>query len=82
LKPVDTIRLNCTFPILGREFLFMRIIAPVLGAFQLRFSACCSVRFGLIVILLAWRVRWDFKGKLRAAMFAGHDQFRHSVCDV
>lgn len=71
MKPVDTIRLIALSAIWGASFLFMRIIAPVLGALPTAFFRVLFSSLGLIVILLAWRVRWDFKGKLRATMLLG-----------
>lgn len=71
MKPVDTIRLIALSAIWGASFLFMRIIAPVLGALPTAFFRVLFSSLGLIVILLVWRVRWDFKGKLRATMLLG-----------
>jgi len=71
LKPVDTIRLIALSAIWGASFLFMRIIAPVLGALPTAFFRVLFSSLGLIVILLVWRVRWDFRGKLGAAMLLG-----------
>ena len=71
MKPVDTLRLIALSAIWGASFLFMRIIAPVLGALPTAVFRVLFSSIGLIVILLVWRVRWDFKGKLGAAMLLG-----------
>lgn len=71
MKPVDTLRLIALSAIWGASFLFMRIIAPVLGALPTAFFRVVFGSLGLIVILLALRLRWDFKGKLGMAMLLG-----------
>jgi drug/metabolite transporter (DMT)-like permease len=71
LKPADILRLIALSAIWGASFLFMRIIAPVLGALPTAFFRVIFGSLGLIVILLALRLRWDFKGKLGMAMLLG-----------
>lgn len=71
MKPADTLRLLALSAIWGASFLFMRIIAPVLGALPTAFFRVVFGSVGLIVILLVLRLRWDFKGKLRTAMLLG-----------
>ncbi len=71
MRPVDTLRLLALSAIWGASFLFMRIIAPVLGALPTAFFRVTLATLGLIVILLALRVKFEFKGKLRTAMVLG-----------
>jgi drug/metabolite transporter (DMT)-like permease len=71
VRPVDTLRLLALSAIWGASFLFMRIIAPVLGALPTAFFRVTLATLGLIVILLALRVKFEFKGKLRTAMVLG-----------
>jgi drug/metabolite transporter (DMT)-like permease len=71
LKPVDMLRLIVLSAIWGASFLFMRIIAPVLGALPTAFFRVVFSTLGLAIILLIWRFRWDFKGKLGVAMLLG-----------
>jgi drug/metabolite transporter (DMT)-like permease len=71
VRPGDILRLLALSAIWGASFLFMRIIAPVLGALPTAFFRVTLASVGLIVILLALRVKFDFKGKLRTAMVLG-----------
>jgi len=71
MKPADTLRLLALSAIWGASFLFMRIIAPVLGALPTAFFRVTLATLGLVVILLVLRVQWNFKGKLRTAMVLG-----------
>lgn len=71
MKTTDVIRLIILAAIWGASFLFMRMIAPTLGAMPTAFFRVLFGAAGLIVILLIMRVRWDFKGKLGTAMTLG-----------
>lgn len=71
MRPADTLRLLALSAIWGASFLFMRIIAPVLGALPTAFFRVVLASLGLLVILVALRVKFDFKGKLRTAMILG-----------
>nr|WP_256352845.1 DMT family transporter [Pseudomonas sp. PDM31] len=55
----------------GASFLFMRIIAPVIGSIPTAFFRVSIAAAGLLVILGLMRVSWDFKGKLKTVMLLG-----------
>ncbi|MEB0208506.1 DMT family transporter [Pseudomonas sp. CCC3.1] len=55
----------------GASFLFMRIIAPVLGSIPTAFFRVSIAAVGLLVILALMRVKWNFEGKLKAVLILG-----------
>nr|WP_301299944.1 DMT family transporter [Pseudomonas laurylsulfativorans] len=55
----------------GASFLFMRIIAPVIGSIPTAFFRVSIAAAGLLVILGLMRISWDFKGKLKTVMLLG-----------
>nr|WP_269137451.1 DMT family transporter [Pseudomonas sp. PGPR40] len=55
----------------GASFLFMRIIAPVIGTIPTAFFRVSIAAVGLLVILGLARISWDFKGKLKTVMLLG-----------
>nr|WP_219735573.1 DMT family transporter [Pseudomonas sp. PDM27] len=55
----------------GASFLFMRIIAPVIGSLPTAFFRVSIAAVGLLVILGLMRISWDFKGKLKTVMLLG-----------
>nr|WP_189673794.1 DMT family transporter [Pseudomonas khorasanensis] len=55
----------------GASFLFMRIIAPVIGTIPTAFFRVSIAAVGLLVILGLMRISWDFKGKLKTVMLLG-----------
>ncbi|WP_433767088.1 DMT family transporter [Pseudomonas putida] len=71
MNPVDLFRLLSLAAIWGASFLFMRIIAPVIGTVPTAFFRVSIAAVGLLVILGLMRVRWDFKGKLKTVMLLG-----------
>jgi len=71
MKIVDTICLLGLAAIWGASFLFMRIIAPVLGALPTAFFRVLLGAIGLLVILALLKVRLHFKGKLGRTMLLG-----------
>jgi drug/metabolite transporter (DMT)-like permease len=71
LKPSDIASLLILSAIWGASFLFMRIIAPVLGAFPTAFFRVLFATAGLAVLLAVLRTQWNMKGKLGAAMALG-----------
>ena len=71
MKIADLIRLICLSAIWGASFLFLRIIAPVLGALPTAFFRTLLATLGLMVILFVMRQRWDFKGKFGALIALG-----------
>jgi drug/metabolite transporter (DMT)-like permease len=71
VNPVDTLRLLALAAIWGASFLFMRIIAPVIGTIPTAFFRVSIAALGLLVILGLMRISWDFKGKLKTVMLLG-----------
>ncbi len=53
MNPVDIVRMFSLAAIWGASFLFMRIIAPVLGAFPTAFFRVSIAAVGLLAILRA-----------------------------
>ncbi|MDO7895273.1 DMT family transporter [Pseudomonas citrulli] len=68
---VDTLRLLSLAAIWGASFLFMRIIAPVIGTIPTAFFRVSIAFVGLLVILALMRVDFDFRGKLKVVMGLG-----------
>lgn len=71
MKPADIVNLLVLAAIWGASFLFMRIIAPVLGTVPTAFFRVSIAAAGLLVILALMRTRWDFRGKLKTCMLLG-----------
>ncbi|WP_448131774.1 DMT family transporter [Stutzerimonas chloritidismutans] len=71
MRPLDMFRLLALAAIWGASFLFLRIIAPVLGTFPTAFFRVLLASAGLLVILLLLRTRWDFRGKLGLCLVLG-----------
>lgn len=71
MSPVDIFRLLSLAAIWGASFLFMRIIAPVIGTVPTAFFRVSIAAAGLLVILGLMRINWDFKGKLKTVMLLG-----------
>lgn len=71
MTTIDTIRLLALSAIWGASFLFMRIIAPTLGALPTAFIRVLLAAIGLVLILAVMRVKWDFKGKAGATLVLG-----------
>ena len=71
VTPVDIFRLLSLAAIWGASFLFMRIIAPVIGSIPTAFFRVSIAAAGLLVILGLMRISWDFKGKLKTVMLLG-----------
>jgi len=71
MQPVDILRLFLLAAIWGASFLFMRIIAPVLGAIPTAFFRVSIAAVGLLVILALMRIDWNFRGKLKTCMLLG-----------
>lgn len=71
MRPLDMFRLLALAAIWGASFLFLRIIAPVLGTFPTAFFRVFLATAGLLVILLLLRTRWDFRGKLGLCLVLG-----------
>ncbi|WP_058546183.1 DMT family transporter [Pseudomonas fluorescens] len=68
---VDILRLLSLAAIWGASFLFMRIIAPVIGTIPTAFFRVSIAFVGLLVILALMRVDWNFRGKLKIVMGLG-----------
>ncbi len=71
VNPVDIFRLLSLAAIWGASFLFMRIIAPVIGTLPTAFFRVSIAAVGLLVMLGLLRISWDFKGKLKTVMLLG-----------
>lgn len=71
MRPSDYIRLFSLAAIWGASFLFMRMVAPVLGALPTAFFRVLLAALGLAAILVILKMRMDFQGKLRSAMVLG-----------
>ena len=71
MRPVDTLYLLGLAAIWGASFLFMRIITPEIGAVPTAFFRVSIAAAGLLVILAAMRVRWDFQGKFKTVLLLG-----------
>ncbi|MBF6028831.1 EamA family transporter [Pseudomonas sp. P115] len=71
MRPVDTLYLLGLAAIWGASFLFMRIIAPEIGAVPTAFFRVSIAAAGLLVILAMMRVSWDFQGKFRTVLLLG-----------
>ncbi len=71
MQPVDIMRLLSLAAIWGASFLFMRIIAPVLGAIPTAFFRVSIAAVGLLVILALMRIDWNFRGKLKTCLLLG-----------
>jgi drug/metabolite transporter (DMT)-like permease len=71
MRPLDMFRLLALAAIWGASFLFLRIIAPVLGTFPTAFFRVLLATAGLLAILLLLRTRWDFRGKLGLCLVLG-----------
>ena len=71
MNPVDIVRLLSLAAIWGASFLFMRIIAPVIGTIPTAFFRVSIAATGLLLILGLMRISWDFKGKLKTVMLLG-----------
>ncbi|EJL04514.1 integral membrane protein, DUF6 family [Pseudomonas fluorescens Q2-87] len=71
MNPVDILRLLSLAAIWGASFLFMRIIAPVIGTIPTAFFRVSIAFVGLLVILALMRVDWNFRGKLKVVMVLG-----------
>ncbi|UTY58946.1 DMT family transporter [Massilia sp. erpn] len=71
MRPGDYFRLFLLAAIWGASFLFMRMVAPVLGAVPTAFFRVLLGAAGLAVILLVLRLPWLFKGKFGATLLLG-----------
>ena len=71
MRLVDLVRMLSLAGIWGASFLFMRIIAPVLGTIPTAFFRVSIAATGLVVILALMRVRWNFGGKLKVILILG-----------
>jgi drug/metabolite transporter (DMT)-like permease len=71
VRPVDTVYLLGLAAIWGASFLFMRIIAPELGAVPTAFFRVSIAAAGLLAMLAVMRVKWDFQGKFKTVLLLG-----------
>ncbi|PAU62254.1 DMT family transporter [Pseudomonas sp. PICF141] len=71
MNPLDILRMLSLAAIWGASFLFMRVIAPVIGTIPTAFFRVSIAAVGLLVILGLMRISWDFKGKFKTVMLLG-----------
>ncbi len=71
MRPADLARLLVLTAIWGASFLFMRIVAPVLGSMPTAFFRASIGLLGLLAIVWLMRVRWQFNGKLKHCLMLG-----------
>lgn len=71
MRPLDMFRLLALAAIWGASFLFMRVIAPVLGTFPTAFFRVLLATAGLLAILALLRTRWNFRGKFGLCVVLG-----------
>ncbi|WP_166359871.1 DMT family transporter [Pseudomonas akapageensis] len=71
MRPTAVINMLLLAAIWGASFLFMRIIAPVLGAMPTAFFRVSIAAVGLLVILAVMRIDWNFHGKFKTALVLG-----------
>lgn len=71
MKPADLFRLLLLAAIWGASFLFMRVAVPVLGSMPTAFIRASLGALGLLVVLLALRTSWDYRGKFKACLILG-----------
>ncbi|WP_339547266.1 DMT family transporter [Pseudomonas sp. RA_35y_Pfl2_P32] len=71
MNPVDILRLLALAAIWGASFLFMRIIAPVIGTVPTAFFRVSIAATGLLLILALMRTHWDFRGKFKTVLLLG-----------
>lgn len=71
MNPVDILRLLSLAAIWGASFLFMRIIAPVIGTIPTAFFRVSIAFVGLLAILALMRIDFNFRGKLKVVMVLG-----------
>jgi drug/metabolite transporter (DMT)-like permease len=71
VRPADLARRLVLAAIWGASFLFMRIVAPVLGSMPTAFFRASIGLLGLLAIVWLMRVRWQFNGKLKHCLMLG-----------
>ncbi len=65
MKPASLMNMLLLAAVWGASFLFMRVIAPELGALPTAFFRVAIAATGLLVMLALMRVKWAFNGKLK-----------------
>ena len=71
MRSIDYLRLLLLAAIWGASFLFMKISAPVIGAFPAAFFRVFFGALGLFVILIIFGSKLEFKGKFKATLVLG-----------
>ncbi len=71
MNPAALLNLLALAAIWGASFLFMRQLVPAIGVMPTAFFRVFLSAVGLVVILLAMRTRWDFRGKLGRILLIG-----------
>ncbi|MCU1718710.1 DMT family transporter [Pseudomonas sp. 5P_3.1_Bac2] len=71
MRLADLLRLLLLAAIWGASFLFMRMVAPVLGSMPTAFFRALLGMLGLLAVLLLMRVHWNYHGKLKHCLVLG-----------
>lgn len=71
MRTADYFRLLLLSAIWGASFLFMRIVAPTIGAIPAAFSRVLLAAMGLAAILWVMKIQWRFEDRLRATLLLG-----------
>lgn len=71
MKPASLMNMLLLAAVWGASFLFMRVIAPELGALPTAFFRVAIAASGLLVMLALMRVKWAFNGKLKTCLLLG-----------
>jgi drug/metabolite transporter (DMT)-like permease len=71
MNAINSLRLVGLAAIWGASFLFMRMIAPVLGAVPTAFFRVLLAAIGLFTLLLVLGIKLDFHGKFKHTLLLG-----------
>lgn len=71
MRITDLARLLLLAAIWGASFLFMRMVAPLLGSMPTAFFRSAIGMLGLLTVLLVLRVQWNFNGRLKHCLTLG-----------
>ncbi|MDP3845632.1 MAG: DMT family transporter [Pseudomonas sp.] len=71
MNAINSLRMISLAAIWGASFLFMRMVAPVLGAVPSAFFRVVLAGLGLFALLMLLRVKLDFRGKFKYCLLLG-----------
>lgn len=71
MRAADYLRLLGLAAIWGASFLFVRLLVPQIGTLPTAFGRVFLACLGLAVIVLALRIKWDFRGLLGRVLLLG-----------